>query len=519
MVAIGEVWEGHELLNELDRGMVRTFLARQIGDMNALVWLHLREGARIERALFVAEIARLQRFSDKVPQIVRVLYGDVSGSIAWAASPFQPGTIRLKDAIRGPELGLAALKAVIEVGECLVRANEIDAVHGALSPDRVYIATGDGYSITHFGFVRLFQLGVEEALREPYHVAPELLFGGKVGRRTDVYGFGTVVYELLCQRVLYSDPKDPAVSAQTWKPDFPIAVPPRLRRVMAKALEKDPRRRYPTVRHMVETLRFLAGKWDDLAREPAEVTDVEDDVLRAPDTPPPRKSPSRTLPPRTVEEWEPFLHDEPTGSVDEETPVPPPPPLPMCVSLERLPLERPPPNDVPAIELPSLDPPPPLVSEVQPAGLPSSQRPCDPVPAPEVPPAQLTRPPLPSVSRRRRVIGRAASASLFVLGFTLSGFAFGAAGMSLWLARPTRAVMLMPGSIQGAVLRFLTPPPVPRRSAPPPGLSPAKRPIAPWIRSPTRHASLAWRSAESPQPMPLTYRGASGLAGEEDPSY
>ncbi|XXX78279.1 protein kinase [Sorangium sp. So ce134] len=259
MVAIGHVWEGHEILNE-ERGMVRHFLARQIGDKRDLVWLHIRDGARIDEAVFAEDIARLQRLSDEVPEIVRVLYGGVSGSVAWAASPVLSDAIPLADATRENDLGPADLRALIDIGRCLVSAHELSIIHGALSPDRVFIV-GDGrYAITHFGFARLFQLSVEEARNDPYgHAPPELISGGRLGPRADVYGFGTIMYELLCKR---------AVSP--WAPhrSFPAGIPPVLQAMIEMALEEDPKRRQPSIEKMLSVLTSFAREWEELGGAP-----------------------------------------------------------------------------------------------------------------------------------------------------------------------------------------------------------------------------------------------------------
>jgi eukaryotic-like serine/threonine-protein kinase len=227
MVAKGELWQANELLSELDRGMVRTFLARQIGDTKDLVWLHLRDGTRFTQREFADELRRLQRICDQVPQLVRVLYGGMSGSTAWAASAFvESGAIRLKEATRAADLGLTALKMVIEIGECIASANELYWVHGALSPERVLIASGNRYLITRFGFARLFEIPEEDAVRDPFYVAPERIAGGIIGNRTDVYGLGTVMYELICRTDLYTDEEHRTNSPKLWTPRFPIVQAP-----------------------------------------------------------------------------------------------------------------------------------------------------------------------------------------------------------------------------------------------------------------------------------------------------
>ncbi|WP_437759381.1 serine/threonine protein kinase [Sorangium sp. So ce1389] len=259
MVAAGDVWEGHELLNE-ERGLLRHFLARQVGDTGALVWLHLREGARLDAGLFAEEIARLQRLSAEVPEVVPVLYGGVSGDVAWAASPVLGDAIPLIDATRGNDLGPADLEVLIDVGRCLVRAHELSFIHGALSPDRVFIG-GDGrYAITHFGFARLFQLGPEDARQDPYGYAPpELFSGGRLGPRADVYGFGTIMYELLCKR---------ALSPWTRPPSFPSGIPPMLQVMMQRALEEHPDRRQPSIDEILSVLTPFARAWEELGAPP-----------------------------------------------------------------------------------------------------------------------------------------------------------------------------------------------------------------------------------------------------------
>ncbi|WP_437480590.1 protein kinase [Sorangium sp. So ce1014] len=266
MVAVGENWEGHELISELERGMVRTFLARPIGDPKSPVWLHMREGARIDRKVFASEIDRLQRLSEKVPEIARVHYGGLKQDAAWAVSTFHKDAIRLKDAIRGAELGMTAIDEVGEIGIFLQRANDLGFAHGALSPERVLITADKHYAITHFGFPRLFQISGEEATREPRYAAPEMVFEGDIGLRTDVYGIGTILYELLCGRELYSDSEPDRVqglSGKLWEPPIPLWVPQALVHVIKKALAKEPKDRYSSVRSMLVELTVREREFSD----------------------------------------------------------------------------------------------------------------------------------------------------------------------------------------------------------------------------------------------------------------
>ncbi|MGK3998601.1 serine/threonine protein kinase [Sorangium sp. So ce1024] len=243
--------------------MPRTFLARQLGDTDALVWLHVREEAAFDRAVFLAELQHLVSLSAQVPKIHSVLYGDISGGTAWAASPYLAGAKGLVEATDGVEPGPAAIRLVIELGERLSRCYDLGWVHATLSPERVLVTPDDGHVITHFGLARLFELGGREARRSPRYAAPELLKEGAINQRTDVYGLGTVLYELVCRRELYAGHDNLVVSALSRPPEFPIATPRALREVIAKALAKDPRDRYPSVEHLIAHLHEIAAGWGE----------------------------------------------------------------------------------------------------------------------------------------------------------------------------------------------------------------------------------------------------------------
>ncbi|WP_438014486.1 protein kinase [Sorangium sp. So ce315] len=510
MVAAGDVWEGHELLSE-ERGLVRHFLARQVGDTGALVWLHLHEGARLDAGLFAEEIARLQRLADEVPEVVPVLYGGVSGPVAWAASPALGDAIPLLDATRGNDLGPADLQVLIDVGRCLVRAHELSFIHGALSPDRVFVGDDGRYAITHFGFARLFQLGPEDARQDPYGYAPpELFSGGRLGPRADVYGFGTIMYELLCKR---------ALSPWTRPPSFPSGIPPMLQVMVQRALEEDPARRQPSIDELLSVLTPFARAWEELGVPPhpaptdtvaepssarcntheAAPTLVEDEASalasgeegrRAGELPTPRTSDVsdtvESAPPRDA-----------ADSVTDASPV-----------ATRQPPETPatlrsviPPRDardsvshVPPVALRS--PPVPELPDLEPM-LPVPPVPSSPPRSPvlPVPPAPSTR------ARSRRTPGRHSPPRWFAAALALA-FVLGSAVAVLRREPPRHTALRIGPVVQAAAVRA-TPPPPPRpiERCPEPPPQPAPPPVAARPRA-TRPAAPTRQTRQAPAPEP-----------------
>ncbi|WP_437295872.1 protein kinase domain-containing protein [Sorangium sp. So ce426] len=269
----------------------------------------------MDRKLFASEIERLRRLSDKVPEIARVHYGGVRQDAAWAVSTFHKDAIRLKDATRGADLGMTAIDEVGEIGILVQRANDLGFVHGALSPERVLITADKHYVITHFGFPRLFQISGEEAVREPRYAAPEMVFEGDIGLRTDVYGIGTILYELLCNRALYSDSgpgEAEGPSGKLWEPRIPVWVPQALVHVIRKALAKDPQERYSSVRAMLLELAVREREFSDFFSRSHPNRERETDV--AVPFVARRRRPRAEVAESEDDAWEPFVRPANEGS-------------------------------------------------------------------------------------------------------------------------------------------------------------------------------------------------------------
>ncbi|WP_437514983.1 serine/threonine protein kinase [Sorangium sp. So ce1099] len=509
MVAAGDVWEGHELLNE-ERGLLRHFLARQVGDTGALVWLHVHEGARLDAGLFAEEIARLQRLSDEVPEVVPVLYGGVNGDVAWAASPVLADAIPLIDATRGDDLGPADLQVLIDVGRCLVRAHELSFIHGALSPARVFVGGNGRYAITHFGFARLFQLGPEDARQDPYGYAPpELFSGGQLGPRADVYGFGTIMYELLCKR---------ALSPWTRPPSFPRGIPPMLQAMIQRALEENPSRRQSSIEKMLSVLTPFARAWEELGAPP----DPPRGYLRRASGA--RHTPDEAAPSLVEDEANAFVSGEEGGRAGEY-PTPRPSDVPDTVEsapprdaadsiTEASPVATRRPSETPST-LKSAIPPrdardnvthaPPVALRSAPAPELPDLEPLLPVPpVPSTPPRSpvLPVPPVPSTPPySSRTPGRRYPPRWFGAVLALA-FVLGSAAAVLRWEPPRRVVPRLGPVVQAAAGRATPPPsvrPLDRCPEPLPGVAPP--PVAARSRT-TRPAAPTRQTMKTPAQEP-----------------
>src|ERR1035437_10080251 len=91
-------------------------------------------------------------------------------------------------------------------------------------------------------------------------MSPEQASGKPLDARSDIFSFGVVLYELLAGRRPFAGATD-LETLQTIIHGSPKPlgeqIPPTLKGVVEKALEKDPAARYQSMREMVVDLRRL----------------------------------------------------------------------------------------------------------------------------------------------------------------------------------------------------------------------------------------------------------------------
>ncbi len=143
-------------------------------------------------------------------------------------------------------------------------------VHRDLSPRNLMISFDGDLKIIDFGLVRTtlgdFRTAPGMIAGTLRYMSPEQATADKIDRRSDVYTIAVVLYELLSGRPLVdgADAKKilgavvvdvpPPLSARN------AALPPGLDPVLARALEKDPERRYATAQDFHDALALAGGE-------------------------------------------------------------------------------------------------------------------------------------------------------------------------------------------------------------------------------------------------------------------
>jgi serine/threonine protein kinase/class 3 adenylate cyclase len=209
------------------------------------------------------------------PNIVQVYdRGETKDGTYYMVMEHMPGGT-LKDLIlkKAPLPPREAIALTLQIAEALQAAHERGVIHRDIKPQNVLLDDRGNAKVADFGLARaadataLTRTGA--VLGTPHYVAPELSEGQPATPRSDLYGLGVVLYEMLTGELPY-DAETPMrvlskqLGGQLRPPrEINPDVPERLNAVATRLLASDPEDRYRDATELVSELQQL---WRSLER-------------------------------------------------------------------------------------------------------------------------------------------------------------------------------------------------------------------------------------------------------------
>lgn len=205
------------------------------------------------------------------------------GGVVYAVTELLEGN-DLRDRMRGSMLPVSkALEIGIAVANGLAAAHSKGIIHRDIKPDNIFVTSTGQVKILDFGIARLRERpteGSSDASSAPTdtltsarglvgtvgYMSPEQIDGKPVDQRSDIFGLGCVMYEILTgtrafwgktstDTMLAILGKDP-VGISTLCPEVPQAV----EAIVERCLEKQPGERFESARDVAFALRAVSGK-------------------------------------------------------------------------------------------------------------------------------------------------------------------------------------------------------------------------------------------------------------------
>ena len=162
-----------------------------------------------------------------------------------------------------------AIRITLGILNALEYIHKNGVVHRDLKPENIMLDPQDGIKLIDFGIAsqagakRLTYTGFTQALGSPDYISPEQVKGKRGDARSDLYAVGVMLYEMLSGKTPFSGPSPLAVMNDRLI-NHPLppreaepSISPQLQEVLYRALEREPKNRYPSAHSFAQDLEHL----------------------------------------------------------------------------------------------------------------------------------------------------------------------------------------------------------------------------------------------------------------------
>ena len=258
---------GYRVFDKIGEGATAAvYRAERVSDGLSIVIKTLRtEGSGVDA--YVERFLQEYDIIDRVrhPNVVRIYdRGCTSDSLYIAMEYFAGGDLRQLLRKEGSLAPARALRYARQIAEGLDAVHRVGVIHRDLKPSNVMFRADDSLAIIDFGIAKQIeaqlsytQIGL--VLGTPGYSSPENLTGKPVDARSDFYGLGVMLFEMLTGYRPFVAMSIPALVYQQLNspiPRLPVLFDA-YQALIDRTVVKDPGERYASAAQLVDALKSL----------------------------------------------------------------------------------------------------------------------------------------------------------------------------------------------------------------------------------------------------------------------
>ncbi|GAA0085434.1 Stk1 family PASTA domain-containing Ser/Thr kinase [Clostridium sp. CTA-7] len=160
-----------------------------------------------------------------------------------------------------------AIKIALQIAKALDCAHKNNIIHRDIKPQNILVTESGEVKVTDFGIAKSTDsqtiTNTTSIIGSAHYLSPEQAKGTYIDFRSDIYSFGIVLYEMVTGRLPFEG-DSPVTVALKHLQEQPVspkninsAIPDSLNKLILKAMEKEPIKRYQNSKEIIQDLQKI----------------------------------------------------------------------------------------------------------------------------------------------------------------------------------------------------------------------------------------------------------------------